>query len=146
MGAGNKANRMSSHLKFEQPTLKQMWQSRVEIEGYSVARISIALLCLECRIRAHTCFADINLRSPYEPRSYRKSSDTALQTQQCDRNTQWPQINLCHFILFLTPCSIVRSFEVLVSIFARQLEYGDCFSLVTENVLFVAELVSWVTC
>ena len=49
-------------------------------------------------------------------------------------------------LFFFAPCSIVRSFEVLVSIFARQLEYGDWFSLVTENVLFVAELVSWVAC
>ena len=53
----------------------------------------------------------------------------------------------CHsFLLFLASCSIVHSFEVLVSVFARQLEVGDRISFMTENVLFVAELVSWVAC
>ena len=47
---------------------------------------------------------------------------------------------------FFAPCSIVHSFEVLVSVFARQLEVGDRISFMTENVLFVAELVSWVAC
>ena len=50
---------------------------------------------------------------------------------------------ICHF---LVPCSIVRSFEVIVSVFARQLEDGDCISFMTEYILFVAELVSWVAC
>ena len=44
------------------------------------------------------------------------------------------------------PCSIVRSFERIVSIFAQQLEVGDRISFMTENILFVAELVSWVAC
>ena len=52
----------------------------------------------------------------------------------------------CHSFFFFASCSIVRSFEVLVSVFARQLEVGDRISFMTENVLFVAELVSWVAC
>ena len=49
-------------------------------------------------------------------------------------------------MLFLAPCSIVRSFEEIVSVFARQLEVGNRTSFMTENILFVAELVSWVAC
>ena len=43
---------------------------------------------------------------------------------------------------FLASCSIVRSFEVIVGIFAQQVEDGECFSFTTETILFVAELVS----
>jgi len=39
--------------------------------------------------------------------------------------------------------SIVRSFEVIVGIFAQQIEDGELFSLTTETILFVAELVSF---
>ena len=41
------------------------------------------------------------------------------------------------------PCSIVRSFETIVSVFAQQQEDGDRFSVMTDSILFVAELVSW---
>ena len=41
------------------------------------------------------------------------------------------------------PCSIVRSFETIVSVFAQQQENGDRFSVMTDSILFVAELVSW---
>ena len=44
---------------------------------------------------------------------------------------------------FLDPCSIVRSYEAIVSTFAQQLEEGGTFSFMTESVLFVAEVVSW---
>ena len=44
--------------------------------------------------------------------------------------------------IFFYPCSIVRSFEVIVSVFAQQLREGDSFSFMTDNILFVAELVS----
>ena len=36
----------------------------------------------------------------------------------------------------LAPCSIVRSFDVIVGVFAQQLVEGDSYS-------FIAELVSW---
>ena len=42
----------------------------------------------------------------------------------------------------LAPCSVVRSFDVIVSIFAQQLRVRDKVSFVTENTLVVAELVS----
>ena len=42
------------------------------------------------------------------------------------------------------PCSIVRSFETIVSVFAQQQKDGDRFSVMTDSILFVAELVSWV--
>ena len=42
------------------------------------------------------------------------------------------------------PCSIVRSFETIVSVFAQQEKDGGHFSVMTDNILFVAELVSWV--
>ena len=45
---------------------------------------------------------------------------------------------------FLSSCSIVRSFEVIVGILAQQVEDGERFSFTTETILFVAELVSWV--
>ena len=38
----------------------------------------------------------------------------------------------------------MRSFEVIVGIFAQQLEDGERFSSMTETILFVAELVSLV--
>ena len=44
------------------------------------------------------------------------------------------------------PCSIVRSFEEIVSVFAQQLRDEDRFSVMTDNILFVAELVSWIAC
>ena len=44
------------------------------------------------------------------------------------------------------PCSIVRSFETIVSVFAQQEKDGGHFSVMTDNILFVAELVSWVVC
>ena len=43
----------------------------------------------------------------------------------------------------LSPCSIVRSFDVIVGVFAQQLVEGGSYSFMKENVLFVAELVSW---
>ena len=43
----------------------------------------------------------------------------------------------------LAPCSIVRSFDVIVGVFAQQLVEGDSYSFMTENILIVAELVSW---
>ena len=42
------------------------------------------------------------------------------------------------------PCSIVHSFETIVSVFAQQPKDGDRFSVMTDSILFVAELVSWV--
>ena len=42
---------------------------------------------------------------------------------------------------FFYPCSIVRSFEEIVSVFAQQPREGDSFSFMTDNILFVAELV-----
>ena len=71
----------------------------------------------------------------------RMSSSSQLRAAKTKANRFF---TLCHF--YFAPCSIVRSFEVLVSVFAQQLEDGDCFSLVTENILFVAELVGWVAC
>ena len=44
------------------------------------------------------------------------------------------------------PCSIVRSFEEIVSVFAQQPRDEDRFSVMTDNILFVAELVSWIAC
>ena len=41
------------------------------------------------------------------------------------------------------PCSIVRSFETIVSVFAQQQKDGDRFSVMTDSIYFVAELVSW---
>ena len=41
------------------------------------------------------------------------------------------------------PCSIVRSFETIVSVFAQQQKDGDHFSVMTDSIHFVAELVSW---
>ena len=38
----------------------------------------------------------------------------------------------------------MRSFDTIVSIFAQQLENNMNFSVRTENVIFVAEAVSWV--
>ena len=46
----------------------------------------------------------------------------------------------------LDPCSIVRSYEAIVSTFAQQLEEGETFFVMRESVLFVAEAVSWVAC
>ena len=40
----------------------------------------------------------------------------------------------------------MRSFDTIVSVFAQQLENRESFSVMTENVLFVAEAVSWVAC
>ena len=40
------------------------------------------------------------------------------------------------------PCSIVQSFETVVSTFAQQ-PRNEIFVVMTENILFVAELVSW---
>ena len=37
----------------------------------------------------------------------------------------------------------MRSFEVIVGIFAQQIEDGERFLLTTETILFVAELVSF---
>ena len=48
------------------------------------------------------------------------------------------------YYIFLASCSVVRSFEVIVSAFAQQLQDGERFSFMTENILFVAELVSLV--
>ena len=45
-----------------------------------------------------------------------------------------------------SPCSIVRSFEEIVSVFAQQPRDEDRFSVMTDNILFVAELVSWIAC
>ena len=41
------------------------------------------------------------------------------------------------------PCSIVHSFETIVSVFAQQQKDGDRFSVMTDTIHFVAELVSW---
>ena len=41
------------------------------------------------------------------------------------------------------PCSIVRSFETIVSVFAQQQKDGDRFSVMTDSIHFVTELVSW---
>ena len=38
----------------------------------------------------------------------------------------------------------MHSFETIVSVFAQQQEDGDHFSVMTDTILFVAELVSWV--
>ena len=46
--------------------------------------------------------------------------------------------------LFFAPYSIVRSFDTIVSIFAQQLREGESFSFMTESILLLAELVSWV--
>ena len=40
----------------------------------------------------------------------------------------------------------MRSFDTIVSVFAQQLEDRKNFSVMTENVQFVAEAVSWVVC
>ena len=40
----------------------------------------------------------------------------------------------------------MRSYEAIVRTFAKQLEEEDTFSFMTENILFVAEAVSWVAC
>ena len=48
----------------------------------------------------------------------------------------------CFLSSLLTPCSIVRSFDVIVGVFAQQLVEGDSYFFMTENILFVAELVS----
>ena len=37
----------------------------------------------------------------------------------------------------------MRSFDVIVGVFAQQLVEGDSYSFMTENILIVAELVSW---
>ena len=60
---------------------------------------------------------------------------------------QYPNLKQegCYSLSFsIAPHSIVRSFEVIVSIFAQQLEDGERFSSMTETILFVAESVSWV--
>ena len=48
------------------------------------------------------------------------------------------------YYIILASCSVVRSFEVIVSEFAQRLQEGERFSFMTENILFVAELVSLV--
>ena len=52
-----------------------------------------------------------------------------------------------HIMMLITiifgPCSIVRSFETIVSVFAQQQKDGNRFSVMTDSILFVAELVSW---
>ena len=40
----------------------------------------------------------------------------------------------------------MRSFDTIVSVFAQQLEDREIFSVMRENVLFVAEAVSCVVC
>ena len=45
--------------------------------------------------------------------------------------------------IIFDPCSIVRSFETIVSVFAQQQKDGDRFSVMTDTIHFVAELVSW---
>ena len=47
---------------------------------------------------------------------------------------------------FLGPCSIVRSFDTIGSVFAQRLDDRQNFTLMTENLIFVAESVSWVAC
>ena len=37
----------------------------------------------------------------------------------------------------------MHSFDVIVGVFAQQLVEGDSYSFMTENILIVAELVSW---
>ena len=49
-------------------------------------------------------------------------------------------------LLFLSRCSIVRSYEEIVSMFAQQLEAGSRMPFMTENILVVTELVSVVAC
>ena len=56
------------------------------------------------------------------------------------------QISQYKHSIFSNPCSIVRYFEEIVSVFAQQLRDGDSFSFMTDNILFVAELVRWVAC
>ena len=64
-----------------------IWQSCVEIEGYSV-HISITLLCLMCRIAglplcgAHMCFAGAN-EYPMNVQSPACTRSSPLQMQQC---------------------------------------------------------------
>ena len=49
-------------------------------------------------------------------------------------------------IPILPHCSIVRSYEEIVSMFAQQLEDGNQIPFMTENILVVTELVSLDIC
>ena len=75
-----------------------MWQSRVEIEGYSVLYFD-CIAAFEASYRwtsvkggAHMHFLDLlDIHASMKrdkPSPWRKFSDTALQTQKCDQNTR----------------------------------------------------------
>ena len=54
---------------------------------------------------------------------------------------------ILYFLLFcFAPCSIVRSFDTVGRVFAQQLDDRQMFSFKTENIIFLAEAVSWVAC
>ena len=54
---------------------------------------------------------------------------------------------ILYFLLFcFAPCSIVQSFDTVGSVFAQQLDDRQMFSFKTENIIFLAEAVSWVAC
>lgn len=49
-------------------------------------------------------------------------------------------------ITFLAFCSIVYSFERIVSTFAQQLIIGNPFTVMKESIFFAAKLVSLAVC
>ena len=53
--------------------------------------------------------------------------------------------NIYHCHLFFSSCSIVRSFEGIVSMFAQQPGDQTRIPFMTENILLVTELVSLIT-